>query len=184
MTIAHLPRLLSIEDWDALPEDNSAHFELQEGLLLVNARPLRRHARAAFRIAKQLDDQLPDGLEALQEFEVTVQEEFPPTVRVPDVIVTRSAGPERRLGGSDVLLAIEVISPGSKRLDTVMKPAEYAEAGIPFYWVIDLEPPVSLAAYHLAGELGYQEAPAATGIFTTSEPVELRIDLTTLTDPR
>ena len=41
MTSVHLPRLLTLEDWDALPEDNSAHFELQEGVLIVTPRPLR-----------------------------------------------------------------------------------------------------------------------------------------------
>ncbi len=41
MTSVHLPKLLSIEDWDALPEDNSAHIELQEGVLIVTPRPLR-----------------------------------------------------------------------------------------------------------------------------------------------
>ena len=30
MTSVHLPRLLTLEDWEALPEDKSAHFELQE----------------------------------------------------------------------------------------------------------------------------------------------------------
>jgi hypothetical protein len=67
MTSVHLPKLLSIEDWDALPEDNGARIELQEGVLIVTPRPLRPNARATFRIAKQLDDQLPEDLEAIIE---------------------------------------------------------------------------------------------------------------------
>ena len=129
MTSVHLPRLLTLEDWDALPEDNSAHFELQEGVLIATPRPLRPHARAVFRIAKQLDDQVPDDLEAIIEFEICVDAAYPPTVRIPDVVITRKVGSERRLDGSDVLVAIEVVSPGSKRTDTVTKRSEYAEAG-------------------------------------------------------
>jgi hypothetical protein len=59
---------------------------------------------------------------------------------------------------------------------------EYANAGIPYYWVIDMDPPLSLAAYHLAGDFGYQEAPASTGTFRTIEPFPLEIDLTELLD--
>ena len=177
MTSVHLPRLLTLEDWDALPEDNSAHFELQEGVLIVTPRPLRPHARAVFRLAKQLDDQVPDDLEAIIEFEICVDAAYPPTVRIPDVVITRKVGSERRLDGSDVLVAIEVVSPGSKRTDTVTKRSEYAEAGIEHYWIVELGTPITLAALHLAGEFGYQESPAVTGTFTTSAPVHLRLDL-------
>jgi Uma2 family endonuclease len=177
MTSVHLPRLLTLEDWDALPEDNSAHFELQEGVLIVTPRPLRPHARAVFRIAKQLDDQLPDDVEAIIEFEVCVDAADPPTVRIPDVVVTPKVGSERRLDGSDVLVAIEVVSPGSKRTDTVTKRSEYAEAGIEHYWIVELGPPVTLTALHRAGEFGYQESPTVTGTFTSSVPVPMHLDL-------
>ena len=39
MTSIHLPKLLSLEDWDALPEDNGAHIEMQGGVLIVTPRP-------------------------------------------------------------------------------------------------------------------------------------------------
>jgi Uma2 family endonuclease len=180
MTSIHLPRLLSLDDWDALPEDNTAHLELQEGVLIVTPRPLRQHARAVFRIAKQLDDQLPDDLEAIIEFEVCVDAAYPPTVRIPDVVITGKEGSEKRLDGSGVVVAIEVVSPGSKRTDTVTKRSEYAEAGIDHYWIVELGPPVTLTALHRAGEFGYQESPAVSGTFTTSVPVPLRIELDAL----
>src|SRR5262249_51448455 len=151
-----VPKLLSFEDWGALPEDHGAHIELQEGVLIVTPRPLRPHARAAFRIAKQLDDQLPASLEAIIEFEVCVDATFPPTVRVPDVVITRKEGPSRRLNGPDTQVAIEVVSPGSRRTDLVTKRSEYADAGIEHYWIVELGPPVTLTALHLAGEFGYQ----------------------------
>ena len=130
-----------------------------------------------FRIAKQLDDQLPNDLEAIIEFEICVDAAYPPTVRIPDVVITRKVGSERRLDGSDVLVAIEVISPGSKRTDTVTKRSEYAEAGIEHYWIVEIGPPVTLTALHLAGAFGYQESPVVTGTFATSAPVPLRLDL-------
>jgi Uma2 family endonuclease len=182
MSSVHLPRLLSLDDWDALPEDNSAHVELQEGVLIMSPRPLRRHARAAFRIAKQLDDQLPDELEAIIEFEVCVDAAFPPTVRIPDVVITHVEGSQQRLNGPDVLVAIEVISPGSKRTDTVTKRSEYADAEIEHYWIVELGPPVTLTALHRAGDFGYQESPAVSDVFETTAPVPLRLDLAALSD--
>ncbi|OHU98986.1 hypothetical protein BKN37_19890 [Mycobacterium talmoniae] len=95
--------------------------------------------------------------------------------------MTRTEGSPRRLHGPEVLVAIEVISPGSRRTDTVTKRSEYAEAGIEHYWIVDLGPPVTLTALRLAGTIGYQESPAVTGSFTTSAPVPLRLDLDGLT---
>lgn len=76
-----------------------------------------------------------------------------------------------------MLAAIEVVSPGSRRTDTVTKRSEYAEAGIEHYWIVELGPPVTLTALHLPGEFGYPESPAVTGTFTTTAPVPLRLDL-------
>lgn len=180
MTSVQLPKLLSLEDWDALPDDIGAHLELQEGVLIVAPRPLRPHARAAFRIAKQLDDQLPADMEAIPEFEVCVEDRHPPTVRIPDVVITPVEGSQQRLRGSDVAVAIEVVSPGSRRTDTVTKRAEYAEAGIEHYWIVDLGPPVTLTALRLAGPSGYRESSAVTGTFTTNAPFPLRLDLDAL----
>ena len=49
--------------------------------------------------------------------------------------------------------------------------------GIEHYWIVELGPPITLAALHLASEFGYQESPAVTGTFTTNAPVPLRLDL-------
>jgi hypothetical protein len=39
-------RLLTLADWEALPEDNSTHYELQEGVLVASPRPARPHQKA------------------------------------------------------------------------------------------------------------------------------------------
>ena len=67
--------------------------------------------------------------------------------------------------------------PGSKRTDHVAKRADYADAGIPHYWIVDLDDPISLVACHLDGELGYIDGGAVTGVFDTTEPFPVRLDL-------
>ncbi|TWF77928.1 putative restriction endonuclease [Pseudonocardia hierapolitana] len=81
---------------------------------------------------------------------------------------------------AEYLVIVEVLSPGSKRTDHVLKRSEYADAGIPHYWIIDIDPPVSLLACHLAGEFGYADDGAVTGAFTTAEPFPVEIDLDAL----
>jgi Uma2 family endonuclease len=79
-----------------------------------------------------------------------------------------------------VPLAIEIVSPGSRRADYRIKREDYADAGIPNYWVVDIDPPTSMATFHLAGELGYAAGGEHTGLFTTDVPFPLRLDIDAL----
>jgi hypothetical protein len=62
----------------------------------------------------------------------------------------------------------------------VAKRDEYADAGIPHYWIVDPTEPVSLPACHLAGEFGYADDGSVTGRFTATEPFPVEIDLDAL----
>jgi Uma2 family endonuclease len=182
-----IPReLMTLDEWDALPEDNSAHYELQEGVLVVSPKPARGHQRAVLLLGMQLHRQCPRGWQVVPEFEVVVQPDGPATVRAPDIVVVRADGPENRVVAGEVLLAVEIISPGSRKIDTHMKPFEYSEAGIPHYWVVDLDPPVpSITVYGLgAPDDGYVESQTATGVLVVQEPFEMRIDIEALVDRR
>ena len=59
--------------------------------------------------------------------------------REPDLLVVGDAGDPRRRSrfwlGAD--LVVEVVSPDQPERDLVEKRAEYAEAGIPEYWIVD-----------------------------------------------
>jgi Uma2 family endonuclease len=122
----------------------------------------------------------------LQDIDVDLQlapPDGPGSVRRPDLVVVDQAERDRvRVEGgilraSGVRLIVEIVSPGSIRTDRIIKHAEYADAGIPCYWILDLESPVSLVAYRLAGELGYVEDGEGTSTFTTTEPYSLTIAL-------
>jgi hypothetical protein len=68
----------------------------------------------------------------------------------------------------------------SKRTGTLDKRGEYADAGIPHYWIIDITAPVPLVACHQAGECGYQDDGSVTGEFVTTEPFPVRVNLAAL----
>lgn len=178
--------LMTLDEWTALPEDSSYRYELQEGVLLVSPRPTPRHQQAAYRLARQLDEQLPSGWDFLLDVEVVVRTEHPPIVRVPDLVVTKVCAADNRLVALDVLLAVEIVSPGSRNVDLHLKPFEYAEAGIPHYWLVDLDPPApSITVFHLgAPDDGYVEGPATAGQLVTTAPFDLSIDIPALVAPR
>jgi Uma2 family endonuclease len=174
--------LLSLADWDALPEDNSRHYELAEGVLQVSPRPVSNHQWAVSELLYQLRSQLPAHLAALPDVEVIISDSFPATVRAPDVVVvTRAAAKANpsRYTADDVMLAVEVISPGSRRTDRVTKLNEYAEAGIPDYWIVDLDAPVSVTAFQLINQ-DYELNAETDGVLSVSTPAPLNIDLRTL----
>jgi Uma2 family endonuclease len=147
-------RPLKLEEWEEMPEEEQVRLELVEGLLSIMPRPLGLHQRAAMRLGYRVDEQLPADLAAVIEVEVVITDE-PLTIRVPDVLVTRSSLIENnaaRLAAADVLLVVEVLSDGSRKVDPILKFAEYAEAQIPQYWIIDVDAPPSLRAFTLVGD--------------------------------
>ena len=181
--------LLTIEEYAALGETEFGYTELQEGRLLMSPSPHFTHMRALFRLAAQLDQQAPDDLVVVGELDINMgfsAEDEPGDSRRPDIIVcTRAEADKVEEGGgliraSEVVVAVEVISPGSQRTDRKIKRAEYAEAGIPHYWMLDTTAPTSLLACHLTDEFGYVDDQEATGVFSTEVPFPVRIDLNSL----
>jgi Uma2 family endonuclease len=171
--------LLALEDRDALPEDNSRHFELVEGVLVVAPKPPPLHQRAIARLAGRLDDQLPRDVVAVPMTEVLVDPVPPSTVRGPDVVVVRqlSVGENpARFDASEVLLAVEITSPGTRRTDRLFKPIEYAEAGIPHYWLVELDEPITLVAFSLVAGT-YKEVARGTGKVEVVSPFPVVLDL-------
>ncbi|WP_280268810.1 Uma2 family endonuclease [Nocardia wallacei] len=179
-------RLLTIADYVALPEDDQHRWELQEGVLVMSPSPTPHHNRADGRLFSQLDAQLPTDLIVVPDVDLDLQlvpDGEPATVRRPDLVVVRRTEFDRVgseggiLRASDAVLIIEIISPGSRRTDTVTKPSEYAEAGIPHYWIVDLTPPVSLLVFRRTDELGYVDEGETTGTYRTGSPCALTIEV-------
>jgi Uma2 family endonuclease len=178
-----LPRgLLTLADWEALPEDNSAHHELQEGVLVASPRPAKPHQKALVFLAAQLLRQVPDRWEVVPDFEVVLRAADPAIIRAPDLMVIRAESAPARAVPVDVLIAVEIISPGSRNVDTHLKAFEYADAGIPHYWLVDLDPPaptITVFGLGAPGD-GYVESQTASGELVIDEPFPLRIDVAAL----
>jgi len=180
------PRLLTVAEYLALGEIEPGYSELVEGRLVITPSPLADHNWAGAEVLDQLRPQLPPHLEIILGIDVDLElvpPDEPGSCRRPDLIVVERGARlrQRRAGGviraAEVVVVMEVLSPGSSRTDHVVKRGEYADASIPHYWIVDLTEPVSLIACHLAGEFGYADGGAVTGKFTATEPFAVEIDL-------
>jgi Uma2 family endonuclease len=183
------PRLLTVREYLEFAETEFGYTELLEGRLLVTPSPLPRHGRASLRLAMAVAAKLPSDLEVLQDTDLDLQlagPDEPGFVRRPDLLVVRREASHLvdeqggLLRASDAVLVVEIVSPGSRRTDYVVKRGEYADAGIPHYWIVDIAVPVSITSCHLAGELGYADSGEITGTFATEEPFPVRLELTQL----
>ena len=181
--------LLTVAEYLEIGEIELGYSELVEGRLLMSPSPAFDHNNAALELAPALRARLPTALRVVTDLDIDLQlaqPDAPGTVRRPDLVVATDKARlrVRREGGviraSEVALVVEVVSPGSTRTDYVAKRNEYADAGIPHYWIVDITEPVSLLACHLAGEFGYADDGSVTGRFAAAEPFPIEIDLETL----
>jgi Uma2 family endonuclease len=180
----------TLYDLDALPEDGK-RYELADGWL-TELSPSPWHDHAADRLKDLLKDAArlagADVYVAGGPNDITT----PAGVRKPDVFVvprdvarTAISGKLRTYYAGDLLLVAEVISPrsGSEQVDRVRKVGEYAKAGIPVYWIVDLEPEVRITILSLHdGEYALGAEIRAGHTLTTSEPFTISFDPGSLTE--
>ena len=180
----------TLYDLDALPEDGK-RYELADGWLIeLSPSPWHDHA------AERLKDMLKHAAR-LAGAEVYVADgpndiATPAGVRKPDVFVvprdvarTAISGKVRTYYASDLLIVAEVISPrsGSEQVDRVRKVREYAQAGIPVYWIVDLEPEVKITILTLRGDDYVLDAEIRAGhTLTASQPFAISFDPGSLTE--
>lgn len=180
----------TLYDLDALPEDGK-RFELADGWLTeLSPSPWHDHA------ADRLKDILKNAarIAGAQVYVAGGPNDIstPAGVRKPDAFVVprdiaRSAisGKLRTYYASDLLLVAEVISPrsGSEQVDRVRKVREYARAGIPVYWIIDLEPEPKITILTLNGSEYTLDAEIRAGqVLRVSQPFPVSFDPAVLTD--
>ncbi|MDN5931226.1 MAG: Uma2 family endonuclease [Pseudonocardia sp.] len=180
MTEAHAitrpPGGWTVEDLDSWPETH-ARYELTDGALTVSPSPSSVHQTVAARLVVALEALAPADLAVTQAVEIRFARQL---TRIPDVLVVRSTEPGRHwFAPAEVLLAVEIESPGSHVEDRVTKPAIYARHGIPAYWRIELDP-IRARVHRLGAGESYVETGAAPDRLTATEPFAVDVDLAEL----
>jgi Uma2 family endonuclease len=136
--------LITEEGYAALPEDVQRQIEVVDGHVIVCRSGTFEHNNVARRLANALEQGSPDEpcTGVVPDFEMHYVRSRPASpgfsFRRPDVALHRCVDGDRKLRTADVLLVVEVVSPGSEYTDTVDKCAEYANEGIPIYLIVHL----------------------------------------------
>ena len=170
-------KIVVIKYGGSVMEDESLRrAELCRGVLEVSPSPREEHSDAIHELRNVLKAQLPEEYRVGVELDVILDSATPATVRQPDVFVRRSNAP-KPLAAEHVVLVVEFLSPGSRHLDRVTKRAEYARAGIPQYWIVDLD---KNTAEVLTLVDGRYEGPTVSGRIRSDVPVALDVDLAVL----
>jgi Uma2 family endonuclease len=109
--------------------------------------------------------------------------------RIPDIAVVDAAAlasdmrADRKYLTGGVLIAVEVISPDRAAEDHIAKVADYARAGIDWYWLVDTDPDLTVTVLRLVGATYVQHAVAREGeTLSLSEPFPVEIDVGALRD--
>ncbi|WP_280269602.1 Uma2 family endonuclease [Nocardia wallacei] len=121
-------------DLDNLP-DHGIRYEVMNGQLIVNAAPKPRHQEVLTWLLIALTSTMPMGYWVLPGVGILIGDGEP----IPDLIVGKGAveKDERGVPPDQVQLAVEIVSASTTLQDRMVKPAVYAEAGIPSYWRIE-----------------------------------------------
>lgn len=132
----------------ALIDQSPTHwprYELMRGELIVTPAPGGVHQVAVSTILVMLVEYLrrePVGVALPSPADIQLHSD---TIAQPDIFVAPrkpKSDPDHKFTWADIsslLLAVEVISPGSVTTDRVEKRDYYMSAGVPDYWVVDVD---------------------------------------------
>jgi Uma2 family endonuclease len=142
----------TVEDYELFPEDGRRH-EIVDGEHYVTAAPSTWHQRVLVRLLYALETyarQTGEGLLLPAPTDVVLSNT---DVVQPDLLFVRPGRKEivgRRVEGAPDI-AVEILSPSSRRLDEVLKRRAYEHFGVLELWVVDPETEV-VRAYRRQAE--------------------------------
>ena len=135
---------MTAEEFFSVPDDGR-NYELIDGVVVMSPSPTPKHQRIMMEIAGQLFVFLRNHAvgEALPEIDVHLGQGpgGGDLVYKPEVIFVRAErmeGMEEKITGAPDLV-VEVVSQGSRRMDTETKKTDYERFGVGEYWLIDPE---------------------------------------------
>ena len=125
----------------ALPDDGN-RYEVVDGELLVTPAPTATHQRAVTQFLVLLEEYartsgIGEALTSPADWELDPHGMVQPDVFVQGYVDGRPARAWN--SGAPLLLVVEILSPGTARADRTIKRRRYQRAGIPEYWIVDLD---------------------------------------------
>lgn len=164
----------TIDDVLALPDD-APRVELRDGVIIVVPSPTLGHQSIGSRLWRWFDDHAPRDFLPANALGVAVAAD---TSLEPDVLLLWRAavsGDKHYFMPEHVALAVEIVSPSTRRRGRLEKPPLYAAAGIEYFWRIE-QNPVHVFAYQLV-DGAYKLVADATDELVLESPFEIRLPI-------
>lgn len=141
MHMAIAAKQWTVDEVQAFPDDGN-RYELIDGELLVSPSPSWTHQRAVLELAIRLSAYVKGNPVAdivIAPADVVYGSR---TVVEPDVFAVPLVGgrsPRTWEEAGRLLLAVEVLSPGTARADRTLKRRLYQRQSVPEYWIVDID---------------------------------------------
>ncbi|WP_432047488.1 Uma2 family endonuclease [Streptomyces asiaticus] len=169
----------TVEDVLALPQHPArARYELVDGVLSISPAPGLAHQIVSSALRGQIDAaSTRSGARFLTVGAVMVTDDS--RLFVPDIVVADRTAISRGMLAAPleaILLLGEIVSPSSQSIDRILKPALYAQAKVPAYWRVELEPDVCVVVHELEGAT-YREVATVTDRESVQVAGEFTLDL-------
>lgn len=139
--VVEYPHQWTFDEVMALPEDG-LRYELIDGVLIVNPPPTVGHQSVAMELYVLLRAAAKAAAAQVRIFEGVGVRMPEGNLLIPDLVVVttdKKGLSQPVLEAGDIDLAVEVVSPSSRRRDRSVKAYMYAEAGIPHYWRVETD---------------------------------------------
>jgi Uma2 family endonuclease len=151
--------------------------ELIDGVISVVPSPTIGHQDIGNLLWAWLRANAPGGYRAATAVGIQLDER---NTREPDVVLLRDPVPNHHYFTPDqVSIAVEVVSVGTRKRDRLQKPAEYADAGISYYWRVEQEPTVHVYAYALR-DGAYQLVADSDTILKLDQPFDINLPISAI----
>lgn len=145
---------MSWDEYERLGPENRGEYV--DGEFVVSPLPSGHHQDACYRMARRISETVPEGVRVRLSWGwKTGPDEFGP-----DVTVFDETEEDLRYTGIPYL-CVEVLST-DRAADLVRKFAKYAAAGLPRYWVVDLDVP-EVIAFEQGQDGGFRETQRLRG---------------------
>lgn len=169
----------TIEDVLALPPD-VPRVELRDGMMIVVPSPTIGHQDIGVRLWMWFEKNAPKSYRPALAVGVAVSAD---TTLEPDVALLWREGvvsTNHYFTPDQVVLAVEVVSPSTRRRDRLEKPAQYADAGVRHYWRIEQDPELHIYAYALGDSGTYELVTDSSERIVLGKPFPIDLDVADL----
>jgi Uma2 family endonuclease len=162
---------MTIDVYEALPEDLARQIEVSDGTIIVCHSPTDKHQAVQHALLNALGeaarkhDQRKGTCHRVRADIDVLLTEVPLHFRRPDLSVFRCLDDYRRgrwqgkPTAADVVIAVEIVSPNTVSDDLLVKRVRYARAGFEHYWIVRLAqndgPAISVEQLRLTSDGSY-----------------------------